>query len=95
MHNLYMKHIIITLLFFVHTSMFGQSRFPAMDQGADMGQWVEQRFAKGKIPPFSFVYGGKKSDKFIQSWQYKAEKVGLSLLVRLHVLLIFLRWNGF
>ena len=78
MHNLYMKHIIITLLlFFGHISMFGQSRFPAMDQGTDMGQWVEQRFAKGKIPPFSFVYGGKKSDKFIQSWQYKAEKIGV------------------
>ena len=74
-----MKHIILILLiiFTVHINMFGQSRFPAMDPKIDMSQWVEQHFAKGKIPPFSFVYGGKKSDKFIQSWQYKAEKVGL------------------
>ena len=39
------------------------------------GQWMEQRFAKGVVPPFSFVYGKKKSSDFIRSWQYKAEKV--------------------
>jgi alpha-galactosidase len=42
---------------------------------ADVHQWVEQRFAKGRIPPFSFVYGGKKSDTFIRNWQYNAEKI--------------------
>ena len=38
-------------------------------------QWMEQRFAKGVVPPFSFVYGGKKSDGFIRSWQYQSEKI--------------------
>ncbi|MDR1601184.1 MAG: alpha-galactosidase, partial [Tannerella sp.] len=42
---------------------------------ADVRQWVEQRFAKGQTPPFSFIYGGKKSDSFIRNWQYKAEKL--------------------
>jgi len=38
-------------------------------------QWMEQRFAKGVVPPFSFVYGGKKSESFIKNWEYKAEKM--------------------
>jgi alpha-galactosidase len=42
---------------------------------ADVQKWIGQNFAKGKIPPFSFVYGGKKSDSFIKSWQFKAEKL--------------------
>ena len=36
----------------------------------DVHKWVVQHFAKGKIPPFSFVYGGISSDKFIKNWQY-------------------------
>lgn len=42
-------------------------------------QWVEEHFGKGKLPPFSFVYGGQKSDNFIRSWDYKAEKLPVSL----------------
>jgi len=40
----------------------------------DVHIWVKQHFAKGKIPPFSFVYGGKSSDGFIRNWQYSSEK---------------------
>jgi len=40
----------------------------------DVHKWVEQRFARGKVPPFSFVYGGKSSDSFIKTWTYSAEK---------------------
>ncbi len=43
--------------------------------GTDVHKWAEQHFAKGKVPPFSFVYGGTSSDKFIKSWKYKAEKL--------------------
>lgn len=35
-------------------------------------QWVEQHFSKGKIPPFSFYYGGKKSASFIKQWKFSA-----------------------
>jgi len=38
-------------------------------------KWVDQHFAKGAVPPFSFVYGGKSSDNFIKSWSYSAEKL--------------------
>ena len=37
-------------------------------------KWVEQHFARGKVPPFSFVYGGKSSDSFIRNWQYGVER---------------------
>jgi hypothetical protein len=41
---------------------------------SEIQSWINQNFVKGKIPPFSFVYGGKSSDKFIKSWKFKAEK---------------------
>ncbi len=41
---------------------------------AEVYQWIDQQFAKGNIPPFSFIYGGKKSGSFIRNWQYTAEK---------------------
>lgn len=41
----------------------------------EVHQWIDEHFAKGKIPPFSFEYGGKKSEKFIKNWKFKAEKV--------------------
>jgi alpha-galactosidase len=34
--------------------------------------WIVSHFAKGKVPPFSFVYGGKHSDSFIAKWKFKA-----------------------
>jgi alpha-galactosidase len=41
----------------------------------DAKQWTQEKFARGVVPPFSFVYGGKSSDTFITSWDYKAEKI--------------------
>lgn len=38
-------------------------------------QWVMQHFARGKVPPFSFEYGGKSSGSFIQSWKFQSEKL--------------------
>lgn len=38
-------------------------------------EWVDQHFAKGKIPPFSFTYGGKSSDNFIAGWQFSADNL--------------------
>ncbi len=36
-------------------------------------RWVEQHFAKGKVPPFSFMYGGISSNTFIKSWDHSVE----------------------
>jgi alpha-galactosidase len=53
----------------------GQSvNFPSQTS-TDIHHWVEQNFAQGKIPPFSFVYGGKSSNLFIKNWKFIKEKL--------------------
>lgn len=41
----------------------------------DVSTWIDKNFAKGKVPPFSFVYGGKESKTFITRWKYEAERL--------------------
>ena len=53
----------------------GQSSQRIPDNTTAVHQWVEQHFAKGKVPPFSFTYGGKKSDNFIRGWKFHAENL--------------------
>ena len=65
------KILTILLLTVFYFQVFPQSIVPANH----VKQWMGQQFAKGVVPPFSFVYGGKKSDSFIRSWQYHAEKM--------------------
>ncbi len=38
-------------------------------------QWINSSFAKGKIPPFSFVYDNVSSNDFIRSWNYSSSKL--------------------
>ncbi len=47
--------------------------FPAA--GDSTHDWIKANFAKGVVPPFSFVYGGKESKSFIRSWDYKMEQL--------------------
>ena len=35
----------------------------------DVAEWIAARFAKGKQPPFSFVYNGIPSSEFLTRWQ--------------------------
>ncbi|HBL75923.1 MAG: alpha-galactosidase [Bacteroidetes bacterium GWF2_42_66] len=53
----------------------GQKTTVVPETQNDVRQWVGQHFAKGKIPPFSFVYGGRSSNDFIKNWQFSAEKI--------------------
>ena len=41
---------------------------------SDIVSWIEQRFARKKLPPFSFVYNGKSSTGFIRNWNYERIK---------------------
>ncbi len=52
-----------------------QSKTVSLSNTIDVHQWAEQRFAKNKVPPFSFVYGEKCSDSFITSWEYSTQKL--------------------
>lgn len=66
--------ILFALIFAIHIPVRGQS-LQSIPSGIGIKQWVGQHFARGKVPPFSFVYNGINSDCFIKNWQYKAEKV--------------------
>lgn len=37
--------------------------------------WVDNHFKKGKIPPFSFVFGGVHSKDFIRKWEFSVERM--------------------
>ena len=47
---------------------------PVTGKESTVEQWVNENFAKGKIPPFSFKYGGIDSKAFITGWKYSAER---------------------
>ena len=38
----------------------------------EIGRWAEKAFAKGKVPPFSFTYGGVSSGKLLPGWRFSA-----------------------
>jgi len=70
-----MKNLLLPLIILLLPGIFLNYQETYAQQGkSDISHWVDDNFAKNKIPPFSFVYGGKSSDTFIKSWQYKAEK---------------------
>jgi alpha-galactosidase len=60
---------------FILIGWTGQSHAQEIVSPVHVKQWVEQHFARGKTPPFSFLYGGKKSADFIRNWQYKSEQL--------------------
>lgn len=64
----------IVLLFVFSFSVRGQQTKCDSTPEMDTRKWVTEYFAKGKTPPFSFIYGGKSSDHFIRSWQFSSEK---------------------
>jgi alpha-galactosidase len=52
-----------------------QSRQVASGQVVNPQQWIQSQFAKGKVPPFSFKYGGIDSKEFITGWKYAVQKL--------------------
>ena len=36
----------------------------------DCGRWAEKAFVRGKVPPFSFTYGGVPSAKLLPHWKF-------------------------
>lgn len=44
------------------------------DTEISVQKWTAGIFSKGKIPPFSFLYGGKESGTFIKGWTYAVTK---------------------
>ncbi len=65
--------VFILYLFFLAEIFLPAAR--AGESGPDVGQWISEQFAEKKVPPFSFVYGGRSSDLFITRWDYRRETV--------------------
>ncbi|WP_108821084.1 glycoside hydrolase family 36 protein [Dysgonomonas sp. Marseille-P4361] len=40
-----------------------------------ISQWINSTFARGKTPPFSFVYDGVESKNVIRSWSFTSNKL--------------------
>ncbi len=76
MHLVKIKYIIIkevilltALVLFYGRDVNGQEKnFNQVN--AVVNQWIEKKFAKNTIPPFSFIYNGKHSDTFIKNWDF-------------------------
>ena len=66
----------VFLIFIVNSGILCSQVPEKLPQGKDdVMLWIEENFAKDRMPPFSFIYGGKSSDSFIRSWQFSSEKL--------------------
>ena len=41
----------------------------------DCGRWAEKAFVRGKVPPFSFTYGGVPSAKLLPHWKFSRQEL--------------------
>ena len=69
----YLFRLLLATLLLTAVQASAQSRLRIPAKGAECEKWVAGAFAKGKVPPFSFVYGGVPSGKTIANWKYTAE----------------------
>jgi len=69
------KAILCFILLLCVSSEFSSAQSTTPENQPEVKQWINQHFASGKIPPFSFVYGGKNSDSFIKNWKFTSEKI--------------------
>lgn len=42
---------------------------------SDLEKWITTTFAKGKTPPFSFIYNDRPSSEFIRKWKHSTTKL--------------------
>jgi len=50
--------------------MWAQTHAPASGDRTDVLRWVDARFQKGTLPPFSFKLDGVPSSRFIRTWKW-------------------------
>ncbi len=67
--------LFVLFIFGMYSNAIGQTENRIPQNITDVKQWVSQHFAKGKTPPFSFIFNGKRSDEFISTWQFETEKL--------------------
>ena len=47
-----------------------QVRLQMQGDKTDIARWIDQRFAKGQLPPFSFILDEQPSEEFLRSWRW-------------------------
>jgi len=67
--------LFLLVIMFSCLSAFPQNVKANPEKDMDVHEWISEHFAKGKIPPFSFYFGGRSSNDFIHKWQYHFEKI--------------------
>lgn len=71
-----MKYILFLLfVLFLGRIAYCQDTGNPVHLKSELSNWVKTNFGKNKIPPFSFMVGGRNSDTFIKQWKYKAEVI--------------------
>lgn len=74
--NIRNRTILVLALLAVSATVSAQSKLKMPAKGEpECAGWVSSSFAKGKTPPFSFVYDGKSSDSFISKWGYEKREL--------------------
>lgn len=47
-----------------------QVRLQMQGDKTDIARWIDSRFAKSQLPPFSFILDEKPSEEFLRSWRW-------------------------
>lgn len=47
-----------------------QVRLHMQGDKTDIARWIDSRFAKGQLPPFSFILDEQPSEEFLRSWRW-------------------------
>ena len=63
---------VVGLFLFPTTEAFAQVSVKVGRRLPDVETWIKNTFARGKVPPFSFIYDGQPSASFIKTWRYEA-----------------------
>lgn len=67
--------ILLIVTFLCPTQLKAQQKTMYTDKPVNISQWINGTFAKGKTPPFSFVYDGKESKSFLRTCSYSSQKL--------------------
>ncbi len=52
------------------TPASAQARLQMQGDRTDIARWIDRHFAKGQLPPFSFVLDERPSEEFLRSWRW-------------------------
>ncbi|MBL7972963.1 MAG: alpha-galactosidase [Prolixibacteraceae bacterium] len=75
MKKCFLRASFLLAYLFIFISIGIARTLPESRPRSEINRWIDQHFAAGKIPPFSFVYGGESSNSFIRNWRFSSEKL--------------------